>query len=383
MFQFSIYKDKYSIDRLNIWKMSFNVFLDNPFFGIGPNNFKNIVKRYNFKQTKGPANYSKVPKQTHNDYVKLIAENGVFGFMIIFVLLYGLIRRIKVNKILELPILLLLFLMFQALFFNILLRPFFLFIFILLLKIVFEKKIKFVNITKNFKLIFSFTVLFVFLAGHLLPFISNLYLERSIKKELTFSEKDNLLKKAFYFMPMSYQPLINRSLLHFNVFTKTFNYDFCFSALDLIKRAKRMAPDNTSIYNYEIQFYQYYYKPVINIRKNLENINSLDSVLEELLILITEMEIIDPNNPFLKMKKVKLLLDFDRRELALIELKKALEIEPEYLDAILMIEKEYEYYSDKKKYLEKILRIKKKSEKLNRERGSYLYDLHRNSFSSK
>ncbi len=410
MFNYSIYKDKYSTDRLNIWKMTINVFLDNITLGIGPNNFKNVVKKYNFKQTKGPANYFKVPKQTHNDYLKIIAENGLLGLLLVVLFLFGLIKRIKINKILDLPLLLLLFLSFQAFFFNILFKPFFLLVFLLLLKLVFEIEVKFVNITKNFKLFLSFTILFVFLAGHLLPFISNHFLNKSVNKELTFIEKDYLLNKANYFMPIRFQPLVSRSILHFNVFTKTFNFDFCFSALDLIKKAKKLAPDNPEIYNIEIQFFQYYYQPIIKMRANLKNkividmfyscfqlpdidryleiknnmdkIKGIEPILNELLMLMNEMQYVDPNNPFLRLKKAKLCLDFDKRAEALFELKNAIIIEPEYLDAILMLEREFNYFKDKIRFKATIKRIQKKKESLNRERGSYLYDLHNDSFSS-
>lgn len=406
-FEFSIGEEKYSAERINIWKMSLEIFQDNPFFGVGPNNFKNVAKNYNFKQTHGPANYFKVPAQTHNDYFKLLVENGLFGFLMIMLLFFGFIRKIKQDKVLNLPELLLLFLLFQSLFFNILFKPFFLFMFIFLLKIIFEKKIVFINLTRSFKLIISSTIIFVFLIGHLLPYLSNNYLNSVRKSGLSFKQKDKYLEKASFFMPINSMPLINRSLLHFKAFTKNFNFDFCFSAMDLIKRAKRFAPDNSEIYNIEIQIFKYYYKPIIEIRKNLKkeivsliflsilnheyilkdkvyknieklskNIRRIDPVMSEILELMNKRERVDRNNPFLRFEKARLLLDFDKRELARIELKNALELEPEYLDALILLEHKFDFFKDKEKFKNKIKKIIKKGKSQSLKKGSYLYALY-------
>jgi tetratricopeptide (TPR) repeat protein len=249
----------------------------------------------------------------------------------------------------------------------------------LLLKIIFEDKTEFINITKNFKLIVSFALVFVFVTGHLLPYISNLYLEKSIKKN-SFLQKDKYLKKANYYMPINSTPLINRALLYFNAFTKTFNFDFFFSALDMIKRAKRLSPDNPEIYNIELQFYIYYYKPIIKLRtKSEKSRQAIDNILVELLTLINKIEKIDPNNPFLRFNKAKLLLEFDKKKQALVELQKTIEIDPDYLDALIMLNNEFDYFKNKTKYKKKIAKIKEKTRQLKLKQGSYLYKLFNNS----
>jgi len=404
IFEYSIYKDKYSIDRLDIWKMSLNIFSDNVLFGVGPNNFKNVSKKYNFKQENGPANYFKVPRQTHSDYLKLIAENGLLGILIILFILIGLFRIFKKNRLLDIPISLLLYLLIQALFFNILFKPFFLFTFVLLLKIVFEKNTKYVKITTNLKLITTFTVFFVFITGHLLPFLSDSYIQKSVETN-EFSQKDELLKKAIYLTPLNATPLINRSLLNFNAFVKTFEFDFCVSAIDMIKQAKKLSSDNPRIYDIELQYYSYYYKPIIafrskfkrdfisnvsniilkgaffdyysyiNIYNSLRGIREIENIFYELIDIIKKVEKIDPNNPFLRVKEANLLLTFNRKTEALHALKEAVRIEPEYLDAVLMLDKYFNYYHAKKG-LKSILESIKKKRKLSKaKKGSYLYEL--------
>lgn len=53
--------------RIQIWNEAFDIFLENPLFGIGANNFRDTITGQNF-----PA---------HNDYMRLLAETGMCGFI--------------------------------------------------------------------------------------------------------------------------------------------------------------------------------------------------------------------------------------------------------------------------------------------------------------
>ena len=75
MFHYSLTKDPYAFDRINIWKMSIHIFSDHFFTGTGLENFSEGSKQHNFKQKKGPANYFKIPRQSHSDLFKIITND--------------------------------------------------------------------------------------------------------------------------------------------------------------------------------------------------------------------------------------------------------------------------------------------------------------------
>ena len=94
MFEFSLTKDPYAFNRIDIWKMSINIFKDNFLYGVGLGNFSEVSKKYNFKQIRGPANYFKVPRIPHNDYLKILCETGLFGLIILIVFIFFMFKKI-------------------------------------------------------------------------------------------------------------------------------------------------------------------------------------------------------------------------------------------------------------------------------------------------
>ncbi len=138
-FIYSITKDPYALDRPKIWKVSVDIFKDYPLTGVGLDNFAEVSKKYNFKQTKGLANYYKVPQQAHNDYLKFIGETGLPGLLLLAVSLFIIARKIFASSLFNITKILILYLLFQAFLFNIIFRAFFLFLLLFLLKILFEK----------------------------------------------------------------------------------------------------------------------------------------------------------------------------------------------------------------------------------------------------
>lgn len=59
-----------------LWIPAFNLFLKNPFFGVGWRQFKYLSPMY----TMG----SYVNDDVHNIYLQLLCENGIIGFIIVF-----------------------------------------------------------------------------------------------------------------------------------------------------------------------------------------------------------------------------------------------------------------------------------------------------------
>ena len=68
-------------ERLSFVVMSWEYFLDNPFVGIGTNNFANIEE-----------------KATHNNYLQILSENGLVGFVVFIILLFKLHKYFLTRK---------------------------------------------------------------------------------------------------------------------------------------------------------------------------------------------------------------------------------------------------------------------------------------------
>lgn len=63
---------RFTAGRYYIWKVAFNLFLENPFGGVGLGSFS-----YRYALRTGDS-----PKATHNAYLKFLVETGIFGFLL-------------------------------------------------------------------------------------------------------------------------------------------------------------------------------------------------------------------------------------------------------------------------------------------------------------
>ena len=81
------------IGRVEYWKSSYALFLDKPWFGSGLGTFSTAVPRFQTLNTSG-----KFISHSHNDYIELLSEIGIIGFLIVvgtFLSFYiYLIRRV-------------------------------------------------------------------------------------------------------------------------------------------------------------------------------------------------------------------------------------------------------------------------------------------------
>ena len=200
-FYFSLKKDPYAFDRVQIWQVPIAIFKDNP-AGVGLDNFAEVSPKYNFKQTKGPANYFKVPRQPHNDYLKILAETGVLGLITLLVLLFFIFKKLFSSSLFDITKILILYLMFQAFLFNIIFHAFFFFLFVFLLKDLFEQRMTFKSFSFKAKLVTTFSLIFVLIICYFFPFLAN----RAVKKSQALKdplEAAALLEKAAYFNPLN------------------------------------------------------------------------------------------------------------------------------------------------------------------------------------
>jgi len=364
---YSIKHDPYALDRIHIWGMCFNIFLHNWVTGVGLDNFAEVSSRYNFKQTKGPANYFKRARQSHNDYLKLIAENGVGGGLILIFSLFFLIRKLTAISLAHPAVIILLYMLFQAFFINIIFAPtpVFLFIFLLALKNLYIEKLIFKSLNTNFKIIFIGLMIVVLTIGYILPFMAKRFTEKA-RDSHDIVRKLSLLQVSERLNPLEVQTYYFKSQLFFRLFQSTFNLSYFSEALKNLKRGQRLNPYQKELYELEYDLY-------IEVMKRKFKYLSLD---EEILQVLEKSEEYHPFDPFLKFKKALIYYEFGKKELAKAEALNALELEPEFVLALYFLHKNYNHFRTEGAFRGKIEPILKKARILNPKRGSYLFSLY-------
>jgi O-antigen ligase len=366
MFYHSITKDPYALDRINIWEMSLVIFKDHFVTGVGLDNFSEVSRRYNFKQTHGPANYFKVPRIPHNDYLKLMTELGAAGLVLILALFIFLTKKIFSSSLFNPSLILLLYLLFQAFLFNILFDLFFFFIFLFLLKNVLEQEqyVTFRSFSPGIKFFWSSLLIFVVVVGYLFPYLSNIYIGKS-KKNPHPVRAFNLMKKAGYLNPLDKDVHYFKAVYLYHYFKQTFNLEAFYEALNNLKQAQRLNPYFTDAYRLEFQLHQELLKRI-----------KYEFMDEEILAPLVKAEVYDPVNPFIKLTKARVYLEFNKPDRAKEEAVKAITLEPEYAAALYFLQRNFNYFRDETTFQKKITKILKKAGQLNSPPGHYLYKLY-------
>lgn len=366
MFVFSLTKDPYAANRIDMWKMSFDMFKDHFLWGVGPDNFSTAAKRYNFKQTRGPANYYKLPSMPHNDYLKVLTETGTPGLIFLLLLGWVLSRRIFSSSLFNLSKLLILYFLFQAFVFNLIFHIFFFFIFIFLLKNLFERQLTHKSFTLNSKVYCVFLLVFILLVGYWLPFISFRMVEKANKDEgMTLVTRFELLNRAGQLNPLNPMVYYYKALALKGYFKETGNLEAFYSAVDNVTHAQRINPYFIEAYRLESDLYDLLLQKHINY----------SGLQEEIVASLAKAEEFDPLNPFIKLRKAEVYFNFNRDREAAEAARNALELEPEFAAALYFMQKNFHYFPDEEGFKIKIDTIRQKAERLQVVPGTYLYKL--------
>ncbi|MDQ1350722.1 MAG: hypothetical protein QG657_1024 [Acidobacteriota bacterium] len=364
MFVFSIKQDPYSANRLDIWKMSLDIYKDHPILGVGPENFPEVSRQYNFKQTHGPANYFKRARSPHSDYFKLLSETGSAGLLFILFFGFVLVKRILSLPLFNLSTLLIIYLLFQALVFDVIFNIFFFFIFLFLLKDLFEQQLIYKNFTLPLKVHCIFFLVVIFTAGYLLPYFSLSLAEKSLKTN-DLVTRFNLSGKAGYLDPLSADVHYIKAQCLFHYFKETANLESFYSAVESLKKVQRLNPYFIDAYWLESDLYAQL------LRKNV----NYAGLPEGITAPLASAERYDPANPFLKLRKAEIYLRFDLKEEARQEAIKSLELEPDYAMALYFLQRNFNHFADAGVFEVRIAHIREKAAQYRPEPGTYLSKL--------
>ena len=81
--------------RSDIWKTGFELWKDNPVFGVGLNNFREVFNQYLGISSFGPTRYIGSRLDPHNAYLCILSELGLVGFAIFSAMLYCCLRTLR------------------------------------------------------------------------------------------------------------------------------------------------------------------------------------------------------------------------------------------------------------------------------------------------
>ncbi|MCP4219741.1 MAG: O-antigen ligase family protein [bacterium] len=379
IFRHSLKKDRYSGNRIDIWNMTLTIFKDAPLTGVGLDNFSEVSGKYNFKQENKDANYFKVPQHTHNDYLKILCETGIGGLLFILCFFAAFSRKLRETPLFNLPKMLLFYLLFQALLFNLVFHIFFFILLLYLLKSFFESqpepssriptgdaKVPVVShsaFSILSKSVYVFLLLFIFVIGYLLPYLSYNLVQKA-RKETDIMQRHDLLKKSRFLNPLDRQTYYLEGLALFNYFKQTGNLEAFNGALQAVKECRRLNKYFSGAYVLESELYSH--MPSIYI--------TYPGLESEITAPLEKAEEYAPLDPFIKLRKAGVYLRFNQREAARREALAAIRLEPNFVSALHFLQDNFHHFPDESAFKIRVTRLSQRALQL-RDTNSYLYHL--------
>jgi O-antigen ligase len=362
----SLQHDPYVYNRLDIWKMSARMFRAQPWTGVGPDLFSEAAKRFNFPQKKGPARFSKLPESAHSDYWKIITETGLAGLAFVLLFLFFAIRRMPTPLWSDEPAVLLAFLLLQMLFFNFIFNGFFLLVFLFLLYSFFWRRLFFVSLTPAFKLFLSGFLSLIFIVFYLLPLVADQLLQTAgVEKNIV--RRFALLNRAALCSPFNELAPLERARTLRWYFKVSANLEAWAAAREDLHRVQELNRNSSEAFVLEAGLFT----------DILEKKIAYPALAEEILAPLRRAGELEPFNPFLKLRQAMILEEFDRRREALRLAKDALELEPEYVEALFFLQRLAGSPAGDAVFQKRIAQIQAKAKSLRVKPGTYLYDLYR------
>jgi hypothetical protein len=173
------------------------------------------------------------------------------------------------------------------------------------------------------------------------------------------------LEKARYLNPLDKDIYYFKAkhLLHY--FKQTFNLEVFYEAVNNLKEVQRLNPYFLDAYRLEFQLYEELLKRI--------RYASMD---EEVVAPLVKAEIYAPVDPFIKLAKARVYLEFKKIGKAKAEAINAITLEPEFVAALYFLQRNFNYFQDETAFQERIAKILKKAREWNPNPGHYLYNLY-------
>lgn len=358
--------DPYVFDRVEIWRMSARMFRAHPWTGVGPDLFAEAAPRFNFAQDKGPSRYGKVPESPHSDYWRVIVENGLPGLALALLLLFFAIRRLLSPPRLAPGKVLLAFLLAQMLLFNFVFLFPFLILFLLLIRNMFSTKPRFISFRAEARIFVTAALAMLLALLYILPYLADRRLGQA-SQEPGLVARFRLLQQAALLSPLDERmPLAKARLL--GEFARSRSDANAWSeAIANVRLAQRLDRNSVDALILEAELFH----------DPLANGGRYPAQAGEVLEPLRRAEALAPFNPYLRLRQALVLHEFGRDEEARQQARAALDLEPDFAAAILLLHRLEGGKDDDPVLLGDLARIRAKADRLRAKPGSYLFNLHR------
>jgi len=77
-----------------IYITAYNIFLDNPVFGIGVKNYREECKKTKYSKISATESFYRCSTHPHNTYLQILAETGLIGFLIFLIFVTLIVKRL-------------------------------------------------------------------------------------------------------------------------------------------------------------------------------------------------------------------------------------------------------------------------------------------------
>ncbi|TYB31383.1 MAG: O-antigen ligase family protein [Candidatus Mcinerneyibacterium aminivorans] len=341
--------------RLKFYNAGINLFQKKPILGTGIKTVEDKIKTYYTGEKRKFSNYSKSPRMSHNLFLEVLIEMGLFGFLLILFIFY---KYFKYSYI-KFPLLI----YFTSFLFNNLEKSFSLILLFLILlsfnKLKFSQRI---SIKREFKLIVFFIIISIFS----FKLLSYIYIDFGNK---AFNSKN--YKKAYNYYKQSaeftkYDPYYQNIYIKFLINLPKndligISWEERFYEIEKIStRLKKYDRFNSEVYD----IYTFYCLKILRSDK----FGKIKNEIWERGVKNINMAInLNPKNPFYYYKKLYFYyIKKDYNEVKKLA-EKAIEIEPYFLRAYKIL---YEIEEDKDKK-ERYKNIINKIKSIYNNRGKY------------
>lgn len=364
MFRNSLKHDPYAFDRIHIWTTSLRVGQAYFPWGAGLGSFGSVAPAFNFPQEKGPARFFKVPRRTHNDYLKLFAESGIFGIATLLMLAVAVARRLRTRGIFHQSGPAVLYLLFQAFLFNLLFLLPFLLLFLFLLGDWLESPSTYQSPTPALRLGLGAFLVILAIFGYILPFLSGLYLDTA-RNEKDFLMAFSKARVASRLTPLAPEPHLLLARLNSRYDEASPSPRVLANARYHLHRARRLNP-----YSAETSLLEAYL-----LERSIQRDLKYAGLESEIMSCLDRARDAAPLNPFIRMHRARIRFEFNHDEAAAGEARAALELEPRFLEARVFLQRYYPRSGSETEFLREVAAILELRKRKHPKPGSYLHEL--------
>lgn len=368
----------YKWERLKIWANSLVMLRDNWLFGVGPGNYHLAAYKYNFATYESVARFALYPNHAHNQWLNIVCETGVISIGILSFFLFsiaiGFFNFLKRDASPSFACLafvsLLLFGFFNNFFDSYALS----FLFIVLL-VMFQMEIKgkeltfCMNKTKSTISILAVLIVFCIIFYSILPYCAYIYYQKSLnllnKKDMVNAKRS--IENAIKLVPTFSLYYQTKAMIEFQEFQNRKEINILPLIIHTYEVAGNLNPNDFNIKRDKATFYLF----LASFFKTKEFIYSAISCY------LSAIEN-NPYNPFYHLYLSESYVALKDYEDAIEELKRAIELEPNYINAYFKLADLYKYKKDEYRsalFLERGIELARKYKDRQKSNNEYINSL--------